>query len=104
MHADNEVVCNATLAALANVSAHVDMDQVSEITSDELDAVMNVMRAKKKMKNVQQNAVVVLKNLSTCRANVMVMERNPLRPSLHGEVRSRAAPMTCCVFFLHRID
>ena len=85
MHADNAAICNAALATLANVSAYVDTNEVSEITSSDLDAIVNAMRAHQ---NVQQKAVILLKNLSLCRANIMVMERNPLLVPLIHMARS----------------
>ncbi len=88
MHADNAEVCHAALAALANVCAYGDTNVVLEITSCDLDAVVNAMRAHQNVQKVQQNAFIVLKNLSLCRANIMVMERNPLLVPLIRMARS----------------
>jgi hypothetical protein len=90
MHADNAAVCNVALAALANINvcSYVDKKLVSEITNDDLDAVVNAMRAHQNVKNVQQNAFIVLKNLSLCSANIMVMERNRLLVPLIRMARS----------------
>jgi len=88
VHADNAAICNAALATLANVSAYVDTNEVSEITSGDLDAIVNAMRAHQNVQNVQQKAVILLKNLSLCPANIMVMERNPLLVPLIRTARS----------------
>ncbi len=76
MHADNAAVCNTALSALVNVSAYVDRNLVLEIASGELDAIVNAMRNHQSSKSIQQNAVIVLKSLASCRANVRVMEQN----------------------------
>ena len=86
MHADKAAVCNEALAALANIV--YDENVVLEITSGDLDAVVNAMRAHQNVQNVQQNAIIVLKSLSLCRANIIVMERNPLLVPLIRTARS----------------
>ena len=86
MHADKAAVCNEALAVLANIV--YDENVVLEITSGDLDAVVNAMRAHQNVQNVQQNAIIVLKSLSLCRANIIVMERNPLLVPLIRTARS----------------
>jgi hypothetical protein len=85
MYADNSAVCNVALSTLANVSAYVDRNLVSEISSVDLDSIVNAMRNHQTSKSIQHNALTVLKNLSLCRANLMVMELNPfLVPLIHS--------------------
>ncbi len=88
LHADNASVCNAALSALVNVSAYVDRNRVSEIASSELDAIVNAMRNHQSIKSIQQNALIVLKKLSLCRANVMVMDQNPFIVPLINSAKS----------------
>jgi len=92
IHVDNPAICNAAILALANVSAYIDTNQVSEITSDDLDTIVNVMRAHQNVMNLQQNAVIVLKNLSSCRANIIVMEQNPYLVPVICSARARCTP------------
>lgn len=77
MHAENPSLCNIALAALCNVSVNVETNRVSEITNEDLDIIVNVMRAHRDIKSIQQKALILLKNLTFSRANIIVMERNP---------------------------
>jgi hypothetical protein len=85
IHADNSAVCNVAMSALVNVSAYVDRNLVSEIASGDLDSIVNAMRNHQNTKSIQQNALIVLKNLSSCRANLIIMKQNPfLVPLIHS--------------------
>ncbi len=88
MHAEIPAVCNAALAALCNVSVNADTNQVSEITSDDFDAIVNVMRAHQNVEDIQRKALILLKNLSFSLANIMVMEQNPFLVPLIRSARS----------------
>ena len=88
MHADNAAICNAALATLANVSAYVDTNEVSEITSGDLDAIVNAMRAHQNVEGIQRKSLILLKNFSFSRANIMVMEQNPCLVPLIRSARS----------------
>ena len=97
MHTDKVAVCNEALAALANIM--YDENVVLEITGGDLDAVVNAVRAHQNVQNVQQEVIIVLKSLSLCRANIMVMERNLLLVPLIRTARS-----TCGSSFQDHVD
>ena len=88
MHSENPSLCDIALAALCNVSVNVDTNRVSEITSEDLDTIVNVMRAHHDVESIQQKALILLKNLTFSRANVMVMEQNPFLVPLILSARS----------------
>jgi hypothetical protein len=88
MHAENPTVCDIALAALCNVSVNVDTNQVSEITSDDLDAIVNAMRAHQNVEGIQRKSLILLKNFSFSRSNIMVMEQNPCLVPLIRSARS----------------
>jgi hypothetical protein len=97
IHVDNSAVCNAAISALVNVS--VKTNQVSEITSDDLDAIVNVMSSHQNVKDIQEKALILLKNLSFSRENIIVMEQNPHLVSV-----IRSASSTWQTNFEDRVD
>ena len=88
MHTEISAVCDIALAALCNVSVNVDTNQVSEITSYDLDAIVNATRAHQNFKDIQQKALILLKNLTFSCSNIMVMEQNPFLVPLIRSARS----------------
>lgn len=89
MHAEIPAICDIALAALCNVSVNVETNQVSEITSDDLEAIVNVMRVHQDVKSIQQKALILLKNLTFSRVNIIVMEQNPFLVPLLLSVKSK---------------
>ena len=75
LHSENSSVCKAALAALCNISVNVDSNQVCEITSEDLDSVVQVMRVHQTVKAVQESAIILLRNFTFSPTNVLVLER-----------------------------
>ena len=82
LHSENSSVCKAALAALCNISVNVDSNQVCEITSEDLDSVVQVMRVHQTVKAVQESAIILLRNFTFSPANVLVLEQSPFLASL----------------------
>jgi len=76
MHGENASVCKAALSALCNVSVNVDTNEVSEISSADLDAVVYVMRTHSSVREVQESAIILLRNFTFSHTNLDVMGRN----------------------------
>ena len=89
IHADNPAVSYAAISALLNVSAYSETNQVLEIRRDDLDAIVNAMRAHQNAKGVQQKALTLLMNLTVSRDNIIVMEQNPYLVPLIRLARSK---------------
>mmetsp|Transcript_27538 Transcript_27538/g.58835 ORF Transcript_27538/g.58835 Transcript_27538/m.58835 type:complete len:1552 (-) Transcript_27538:1946-6601(-) len=84
LHSEKASVCKAALGALCNICVNVDTNEVSDITRDELDTVVTAMRAHQTIKGVQENAIILLKNFTLSRANVIVLGQEPfLVPLVH---------------------
>ncbi len=84
MHSDKQNVCHNALTALCNVSVDVVMDEVSDITSDDLDAVVNAMRAHQSVQVIQKRAMILLRNFTFSQNNIAVMAQNKyLVPLIH---------------------
>merc|ERR1719203_1849269 len=77
MHSDIPSVCRASLAALCNISVNVETNEVSELREEELDAIVNVMRVHSSAKDVQEGAIILLRNYTFSRMNVIRLEQNP---------------------------
>ena len=69
-------MCKVALAALCNISVNVDTNEVSEITSEDLHAVISVMRLHSSVRDVQEGAIILLRNFTFSRPNLAVMEQN----------------------------
>ena len=88
LHSENSTVAKAALAALCNVSVNVDTNQVTEITKEDLDAIVLVMRAHQDAKVVQESAIILLRNFTFFSGNVELMAETPFLVNL---VRSAMA-------------
>jgi len=88
LHSENSTVAKAALAALCNVSVNVDTNQVTEITKEDLDAIVLVMRAHQDVKVVQESAIILLRNFTFFSSNVELMAETPFLVNL---VRSAMA-------------
>ncbi|KAL7543729.1 hypothetical protein ACHAXR_013251 [Thalassiosira sp. AJA248-18] len=82
LHSGNSSVCKAALAALCNISVNVDTNEVAEITSEDLDAIVHIMRTHQSVKAVQESAIILLRNFTFSRTNVIVLEQNPFLTAL----------------------
>ena len=76
MHSENPAVCNVALSALCNVSVDIEKDEVSDITSDDLDAIVNAMRAHRNVQVIQKRAMILLRNFTFSQRNIAVMAQN----------------------------
>ena len=76
LHSTNSTVCKAALAALCSISVNVNPYEVLEITHDDLEAVVFAMRAHQRVRPVQKNAIILLRNFTFSHSNVAVMEQN----------------------------
>jgi len=79
-HSGNSSVCEASLAALCNISVIVNPDlgdQVLQITNEDLELVCFVMRTHEHVKGVQEKAVCILKNFTRSPSNILVLLMNP---------------------------
>jgi len=75
LHTHNQIVCKAALAALCNISVNVETNEVVEITAEDLNAIVVVMRANQTSKPVQESAIILLRNFTFSRNNVHMLEQ-----------------------------
>ena len=76
LHNGNPTLCKAALAALCNISVNVETDEVAEITSDDLEAVVVTMRTHRSIRAVQESAIILLRNFTFSPANIMILGQN----------------------------
>ena len=88
LHSENSIVAKAALAALCNVSVNVDANQVTELTKEDLDAIVLVMRAHQDVRVVQESAIILLRNFTFSPGNLDILEQSPFLVNL---VRSAMA-------------
>ncbi|KAL7543232.1 hypothetical protein ACHAXR_012523 [Thalassiosira sp. AJA248-18] len=77
LHSGNSTVSNAALCALCNMSVNVETNEVSEIMDGDLEAIVNAMRTHQTVRAIQENAIILLRNFTFSRTNIMVLEQNP---------------------------
>jgi len=77
MHSDSATVQQGALAALSKISIDQPSNEVLQITPDDLDVVINAMRTHILVKGVQENAIILLRSMSFCAANINVIGQNP---------------------------
>ena len=75
-HSNNPKICKAALEALCNICMNVGAEEVLEITSSDLEALVFVMRAHQTLKPIQERAITLLRGFSFSRTNVLVLEQN----------------------------
>ena len=84
-HSDDSAICDSALSALCNVSVDIQKDEVSDITSDDLDAIVNAMRAHRNVQIIQKRAMILLRNFTFSQSNIEVMAQNKyLVPSIYS--------------------
>ncbi len=84
-HSERATVCQGALAALTKLILDQRANRVMEMSSDDLDAIENAMRTHLLVKDVQENAIILLRNLTFCSVNLNLIGQNP---SLVGLVKS----------------
>ncbi len=104
-HSDDSAICDSALSALCNVSVDIQKDEVSDITSDDLDAIVNAMRAHRNVQIIQKRAMILLRNFTFSQSNIEVMAQNkylvPLiysAMSIHNDhFQGRAQDLLRCI-------
>ena len=89
LHSANPSICRSALGALCNIGVDVAANRVSEITPDDLEAVVLVMRTHRAVRAVQEGAIGLLANSALSHANVRVLERSPFVVPLVRSAMSR---------------
>ena len=74
LHSENAIIQQAALAALSNISVDVDTNQVSQISRNDLDTIINAMRTHRYVKNVQNSAIILLRNFTFSPSNKLILQ------------------------------
>jgi hypothetical protein len=74
LHSHNADIQQATLAALVNLSVDLGKEQVSQISYEELDVIIKIMKIHQNINAVQENAMILLKNLSFSPHNCRMLQ------------------------------
>lgn len=82
MHAEVASIQQGALGALSKASINKSTNIVKQITAQDIDAIINSMRMHVTNRDVQENAVILLRSLTFCHDNVIVMSQNPWLQSL----------------------
>jgi len=85
MHASSATVQQGALSALSKISIDPPTNQVFQITSNDLDVLVNTMRTHLDDKCIQENSIVLIRSLAFCPVNVKIMGQNPF---LMGLIKS----------------
>ncbi|KAL7460993.1 hypothetical protein ACHAXS_001431 [Conticribra weissflogii] len=88
LYSENDAIQQSALAALSNLSVDVNANQVLRISPDDLEAITNVMRTHSKVKNIQQSAIIVLRNFTCSPSNCLILQQDAY---LSGLIRSAVA-------------
>ena len=73
MHLNNPSLSQVGLAALCNITIKLESNEVSRISENELEVVIQSMLAHRKVKVVQSNAIQALKNFTFSQSNLEVL-------------------------------
>jgi hypothetical protein len=76
LHSHNADIQQASLAALVNLSVDLGNDQVSQISYEELDTIIEIMRIHQNINAVQENAMILLKNFTFSPHNCRILQEN----------------------------
>jgi len=82
MHTEVASIQQGALGALSKASINKSTNIVKQITAQDIDAIINAMRMHVTNRDVQENAVILLRSLTFCHDNVIVMSQNPWLQSL----------------------
>ena len=88
IHSHSSTVQQGALAALSKIAIDNQTNHILRITPNDLDAILNAMRTHLYAKDVQENAVILLRSFMFCPANINVMGQNPF---LVGLVKTAAS-------------
>ena len=76
LHSHHSSIQQASLAALVNLSVNAGMNRVSRIKNEELNTIVEMMRIHHGTKAVQDNAIILLRNLTFSPHNCCVLQGN----------------------------
>jgi hypothetical protein len=76
LHSHNADIQQAALAALVNMSVDLGKEQVSQISYEELDTIIKIMKIHQNINAVQENAMILLKNLSFSPHNCRMLQES----------------------------
>eukprot|EP00804_Cyclotella_cryptica_P007740 CCRYP_001351-RA/>CCRYP_001351-RA protein AED:0.01 eAED:0.01 QI:1729/1/1/1/1/1/4/62/1276 len=89
LHSHNSSIQQASFAALVNLSVNLETNQVSRITCEDLDTIVNIMRIHQSSKAVQENAIILLRNFTFSPHNCRILrENNFLVGLIHTAMRN----------------
>lgn len=76
LHSHNPGIQQSSLAALVNLSVDMERNQVSRITFEDLETIVEVMRIHQSTKAVQENAIILLRNFTFSPHNCRILQEN----------------------------
>ena len=76
------------MAALCNITINTDTNEVLIITDEELAIIVHIMRRHRNVKQVQGNAIQVLRNFTFSSQNVAIIEKDSHLPELIKSAKS----------------
>jgi hypothetical protein len=76
LHSHNPSIQQASFAALVKLTVNLKTNQVSGITCEDLDTIVNIIRIHQNSKAVQENAIIVLKNFTFSPHNCRILKEN----------------------------
>ncbi|EJK65498.1 hypothetical protein THAOC_13628, partial [Thalassiosira oceanica] len=76
LHLNNPSLSQVGLAALCNITIKLESNEVSRISEDELEIVLQVMLAHRNIRVVQSNAIQALKNFTFSQSNLEVLGKD----------------------------
>jgi hypothetical protein len=76
LHSHNPGIQQASLAALVNLSVDMEKNQVSRISFEDLDTIVEIMRIHQSIKAVQENAIILLRNFTFSPHNCRILQDN----------------------------
>lgn len=82
LHNDSADLCRSALTALENICIDLNSNQVLQISSDVVDAVVNTMRTHQSERGVQSVSINILRSFTFSPSNYLILQRNALIPSL----------------------
>jgi len=82
LYSENATIQQSALAALSNLSVDVNANQVLRISSDDLDTITNGMRTHPKVKDIQESAIIVLRNFTCSPSNCLILQQDAHLPGL----------------------
>jgi len=76
MHSYSASIQQGALAALSKISIDQPTNRILEITPEDLDVVTSAMRTHLRVKDVQENAIILIRSFTYCPKNIRVLGQN----------------------------